>query len=135
MGGMENTYFFVGIAVVVFIPLVASVVGMVATIIRLRRDPPLAETIARDYATKAEIKSIETRVAADLASIRREHAELIADFRRESRETDGEIFNIIRTFTQSTNKAINDVAHSLCRIEGKLEHCPGPATCAQGGAR
>lgn len=132
---MENTYLFVGLAVVVFIPLVASVVGMVATIIRLRRDPPLAETIARDYATKAEIKAVELRVAADLASIRREHAELIADFRRESRDTDGEIFNLIRSFTASTNKTIVDVSTALARIEGKLANCPGPQDCAKGGKR
>lgn len=133
MGGMQNTYLFVGLAVVVFIPLAASIVGMVATIIRLRRDPPLAEIIARDYATKAELKAIEARVAADLASIRREHAELIGDFRRESRETDGEIFNLIRSYTASTTKALGDVEKSLSRIEGKLEHCPGPLACAKGG--
>jgi len=126
---MENTYLFVGLSIVVFVPLVASVVGMVATIIRLRRDPPLAETIARDYATKTEMKAVELRVAADLASIRREHAELIADFRRESRDTDGEIFNLIRAFTASTNKAIVDVSTALARIEGKLANCPGPSKC------
>lgn len=129
---MNDTYLFVGLACVVLIPLMASVVSIVVSIIRLRRDPPLPEILARDYATKLELKAIEARISADLAEIRHQDAAMIADFRRENRETDVEIFNLIRDLTSSVNKSMSDLEKGVARIEGKLANCPGATVCAEG---
>lgn len=127
MRGMENSNLFAGLFVLVLLPIALNIGFFVIAVIRARRDPPLAEIIARDYATKQDMKTLETRISADLAAIKREHSSLMMDFRTESRAIDGEIFNLIRQLTSSTSHSFTDLVKTLGRIEGKIENCPALA--------
>jgi hypothetical protein len=135
---MDKQLLFVGIFFVSVLPILMGIAAFILAVIKARRDPPLAESIARDYATKAdmkitddlaraaatkeEIRTIELRVFTNLSDIRAEYSTLMGEFRRETRETENQIFNLIRTLTAGTERSFRDIENTLGRIEGQLKN-------------
>jgi len=107
----ENmTYFFIIGAAVVALAALAAIVNNVVSIVRgLRRDPPLPEEMAKDYATKQEL--------AD------EIAELKLELKAERDRIDdimNQQFNLLRELTEKTNQWQLGVERMIGRIEGKV---------------
>ena len=93
--------------------VVATVTGFLGTltgiIVSLRRKPPIAEEIYKDFATKAEV------------------AQLRADMLR----TWGEVFEVLRQNAKEMSTATAQLTGQVRLLEGILSRCPGPSQCAQ----
>ena len=118
----ENmTYFFIIGAVVVALAALAALVNYVLSIVRgFRRDPPLPEDMAKNYATKREL-------AAEIAELKQEN-------REERARVDAILkqqFDLIRKLSEDTFERFSGLMESLKewqlgiermigRIEGKV---------------
>jgi len=106
----STTYLLIIGAAVVALAALAAIVNNVVSIVRgLRRDPPLPEEMAKDYATKQEL--------AD------EIAELKLELKAERDRIDdimNQQFNLLRELTEKTNQWQLGVERMIGRIEGKV---------------
>lgn len=114
----ENmTYFIVIGAAVVALAALAALVNYVVSIVRgFRRDPPLPEELAKDYATKREIAELKAEVKAErerIDKILAKQFDLIRSLTAENTER----FN---TLISSIGEWQRGVERMIGRIEGKV---------------
>ncbi len=94
---------------------VAVIAGMIIAIIKLnRRNPPLAEELAANYSTHAEL---DEEVAALNVRIDREISLILSSTSEQSKKLDALI--------TTTGQTARDTDRSLGRIEGKIEGLQG----------
>ena len=96
------------LVVVVIVNLATSVAAIVSNVYRMRRTPPVAEELYRDFATKAELAHLRT--------------EFLSTF--------GELFAVTRTLRDKISESTASLTGQINRLEGILSRCPGPEVCA-----
>lgn len=89
----------------------SSIAGTVVSILRLRRAPPIAEEVAKTYASKAELSREVTRL-----EVRMDHGitTLRADYAAQEQKLD-RLTATIQTQARETERALG-------RIEGALDN-------------
>ena len=105
--------------------LLLLALGILNVVSFFRRKPPLDREVYKKYATKSELREMETRISQVLAEIKTENTATLRDFRSDQKNIDAEQFAVIRSFTASVNRSLSDVSRTLGNIEGKIEACPG----------
>jgi len=86
--------------------LLSPLLSVITSVLALRRRPPLAEEVYKDFVRRPELQALESRFEAS---------------RKESREDAQIIFNKIDTLTHSMSAAFKDVERSIGRVEGEIK--------------
>ena len=104
-------------AAVVALAALAAIVNNVVSIVRgLRRDPPLPEELAKDYATKREISELKAEVKAErerIDKILAKQFDLIRSLTAENTERFNTLISSIGDWQRGVERMIG-------RIEGKV---------------
>ena len=107
----STTYLIIIGAAVVALAALAALVNYVISILRsFSRTPPLAEELAKGYATKREL-------AGEIAELKRE-------LKAERDRVDSNLreqYNLIRELTSKTNDWQHGIERLIGKIEGKVE--------------
>ena len=132
----ENmTYFFIIGAVVVALAALAALVNYVLSIVHgFRRDPPLPEELAKDYATKRELAGEVEELKGKIAELKQENKEerqrvdailsQLFDLLRKQSSENTERFHRLEAAIQNWQKGVDNwqlgVERMIGRIEGKV---------------
>lgn len=109
---MPTDYTDYSVAWIVVLTLI-QLSGLAASIISMRRTPPVAEEMYRDFATREELRQLRT----------------------EFLKTSGEIFDVMRTIKNDLQTTSVHFASQVSRLEGILSRCPGPSACVKEAQR
>ena len=113
----STTYLLIIGAAVVALAALAAIVNNVVSIVRgLRRDPPLPEELAKDYATKREISELKAEVKAErerIDKILAKQFDLIRSLTAENTERFNTLISSIGDWQRGVERMIG-------RIEGKV---------------